>query len=101
MLGPSFAIRSRNIGNDLAFQLARAVSAKFDMVRAQNRTTELEKLLANFSEREQKVVEDLKENYNVVARLETKVAELKKREALAKKKAIKDFKSSDDFQEAI
>ena len=34
-------------------------------------------------------------------RLETEVAELKKREALDKKKSIKDFKSFDDFQEPI
>ena len=36
-----------------------------------------------------------------MARLEAEVAELKRNEALSKKKAVEDFKSSDDFQEAV
>ena len=36
-----------------------------------------------------------------MARLEAKLAVLKKKEAFAKKKAIEEFKSSDDFQKAM
>ena len=36
-----------------------------------------------------------------VARLEAKVVELRKEEALAQKKIIEEFKALDDFQEAI
>ena len=61
----------------------------------------MEKLLADFNEWEQKVVEDLKEKYEAMTRLEAKVAELKRNEALANKKAFEDFKSSNDFQEAV
>ena len=71
------------------------------MVRGQSRTSELEKLLAEFSEQEQMAVEDLKEKSKVVMRLEVEVAELKKNETLSKKKAIENFKSSDDFQEVV
>ena len=71
------------------------------MVWAQNRTIELEGLLVDFSERDRKVVEELKEKSKTVVRLEAEVAELKKRETLAKKKAIEEFKSLDDFHEAV
>ena len=67
------------------------------MVRAQSRTTEMEKLLAEFSEQEQKAIEDLKEKSKAMARLEVEMAELKKNEALSKNKAVEDFKSFDDF----
>ena len=67
------------------------------MVQTQSRTTELEKLLDDVSERQQKTVDDFKKKSEVVVRLETEVAELKRNEALAKKKAVEDFKSSDDF----
>ena len=36
-----------------------------------------------------------------MASLKAEVAELKKKEALAKRKAVEDFKSSDDFQGAV
>ena len=68
-----------------------------EKIRAQNWTIELEGLLADFSEWDQKALKELKEKSKTVERLEAEVAELKKREALAKKKAIEEFKSSDDF----
>ncbi|GFS39216.1 hypothetical protein Acr_00g0061690 [Actinidia rufa] len=68
------------------------------MVRAQNRTIELEKLLAKFGEWEQEATEELKEKIEAVAWLETEVAELKKNKALAKKKAVEEYKSLDDFR---
>ncbi|GFY90893.1 hypothetical protein Acr_07g0010890 [Actinidia rufa] len=47
-------------------------------------------------------LEKMKEDCDVtVARLEVEVAELKKNEALAKKRAIEEFKFSDDFQEPV
>ena len=64
---------------------------------AQNWTIELEGLLADFSELEQKTTKELNEKSKAVARLETEVAELKKREVLAKNKAIEEFKSSNGF----
>ena len=79
MLGSSLAVWSRDIGNDLAFQLVRANSTELEMVRAQNRITEFEKFLANFSEHEQKAIKDLKKKSNDVARLEAEVVEVKKK----------------------
>ena len=67
------------------------------MAQAQNWTIELEGLLVDFSERDRKAAEELKEKFETMVRLETKVAELKNKEALAKKKAIEEFKSSNDF----
>ena len=52
------------------------------MVRDQNQTRELEGLLGDFSERDKKVAEELKEKFEAVTRLEAEVAELKKNEAL-------------------
>ncbi|GFS38113.1 hypothetical protein Acr_00g0055780 [Actinidia rufa] len=51
--------------------------------------------------KEQKATKELKEKIEAVARLEVEVAELKKNEALAKGKAIKEYKSLDDFQDAV
>ena len=48
-----------------------------------------------------KATEEIKEKFETMARLEVEVVELKKKEALAKKKAIEEFKSSDDFQETV
>ena len=72
-----------------------------EMVQVQNRNIELEGLLDKFNNRDQTDAEELKDKSEIVARLEAKVAELKKKEVLAKKKAIKEFKSSDDFQKAV
>ncbi|GFS41990.1 hypothetical protein Acr_00g0077500 [Actinidia rufa] len=94
----SLTVRSRDIGNDATFQIAQAKSAEMEMAQAQNRTIELEGLLAEFGEREQKATEEFKEKTEAVARLEAEVVELKKNEALSKRKATEEFKSSDDFQ---
>ncbi|GFS33127.1 hypothetical protein Acr_00g0026490 [Actinidia rufa] len=61
----------------------------------------LEGLLTEFGEQEQKATKKLKEKIEAVARLEAEVAELKKNEALTKGKAIKEYKSLNDFQEAV
>ena len=45
----------------------------------------------DFSEREQKAIEDLKEKSEAVARLEAKVVELKRNEAFAKKKGVEEM----------
>ena len=71
------------------------------MVRVLIQTTELEKLLTDFNEQEQKAIEDLKEKSKSMMRLEAKLAELKRNKALAKKKTVEDFKSSNEFQEAV
>ena len=71
------------------------------MVWAQNQAIELKKLLANFDEQAKKAKTELKKRNEDVARLETKVAELEKQWALVKKSIIEEFKSSDDFQEAV
>ena len=65
-----------------------------EMIRVQNQNIELEGLLVEFSKRDQKVAKELNEKSETVARSEAEVAELKK-------KAIEEFKSSDDFQEAV
>ncbi|GFY88901.1 hypothetical protein Acr_06g0008410 [Actinidia rufa] len=44
---------------------------------------------------------ELKKKIEAVARLKAEVVELKKNEAFAKRKAIEEFKSSNDFQEAV
>ena len=67
------------------------------MVRAQNRTIELDGLLAEFGEQEKKTNAELNKKNEDVARLEAEVTELRKKEALAKKKAIEEFKSSDPW----
>ncbi|GFZ14659.1 hypothetical protein Acr_24g0008490 [Actinidia rufa] len=97
ILGASLAVRSKDVGNDSTFQIARVESAEMEMVQAQNQTIELKGLLAEFGEQEQKATEEHKENTVVVARLEAEVVELKKNEALTKRKVIEEFKSSDDF----
>ncbi|GFS38856.1 hypothetical protein Acr_00g0059850 [Actinidia rufa] len=52
---------------------------------------ELKGLLAKFSEREKKAVDELKARSNAVARLEEEVPELEKNEVLAKKKAVEEY----------
>ena len=47
------------------------------MVCAQNQTIELEGLLAEFGERQQKATEKLKEKAEAVARLKAEVVEIK------------------------
>ncbi|GFY95620.1 hypothetical protein Acr_10g0010050 [Actinidia rufa] len=101
VLRSSLTVQSRDIGNKATFQIARAESAEVKMVQAQSRIIELEGLLAVFSEREKKAVEELKAKIDAVARLEEEMAELKKNEALSKNKATEEYKSSNDFQKAV
>ena len=56
------------------------------MVRAQNRTIELDGLLAEFGEQEKKTNAELNKKNGDVVRLKAEVAELRKNEALAKKR---------------
>ncbi|PSS08034.1 Ribose-phosphate pyrophosphokinase [Actinidia chinensis var. chinensis] len=67
VLGSSFTVRSRDIGNEATFQIARAESAEIKMVQAQSWTIELEGLLVEFSEQEKKAAEELKAKIDVVA----------------------------------
>ena len=67
------------------------------MVWAQNQTIKLEGFLAEFGEQEKKTNVELNRKNEDVVRLEAEVAQLRKNEALAKNKAIKEFKSSNDF----
>ena len=78
MFGFFLTGRSRDVGNKASFQFARAELAEIEMVYAQNWTIELEGLLDEFGEREQKATEKLKKKTKAVARLEAEVAELKK-----------------------
>ena len=47
------------------------------------------------------MVDELKEKFETVARLDVEATELRKNEAFAKEKAVKEFKYSENFQEAI
>ena len=58
----------------------------------------MEGFLNEFGEREQKAIEELKEETEAMARLEAEVVELKKQQTLAKKLVVEEFKSSNDFQ---
>ncbi|GFS36694.1 hypothetical protein Acr_00g0047470 [Actinidia rufa] len=55
VLGSPLVVRSRDIGSEASFHVARAESAKIEMVQAQNWTIEMEGLLAEFGERDQNV----------------------------------------------
>ena len=101
MLKSSLAVQSKDIKNDAAFQVARADSVELEIVRAQNRAIELEGLLDEFSEKEQKAIEELKEKLEAVTRLETEVFELKRNEALAWSRILKKFRSLEDYQEEV
>ncbi|GFZ01053.1 hypothetical protein Acr_14g0006880 [Actinidia rufa] len=74
---------------------------ELEMVQAQNRTIDLERIMAEFAVQEKKASDELKAKSDALARLEEEVAELKKNEALAKKKAVEEYKASKDFQEAV
>ncbi|XP_057482144.1 uncharacterized protein LOC130769038 isoform X2 [Actinidia eriantha] len=97
VLASSLVGRGRELREEAIIQYARAESAGTEMARAQQRATELEGLVTELGDREQKATEELQkmeERDAIVARLETEMAELKK-------KAIAEFKASDEFQEAI
>ncbi|XP_057464218.1 uncharacterized protein LOC130753999 [Actinidia eriantha] len=86
-------------------QQALAISVGREMASVQKLTTELERQAAERRAREQQAVEELKktkEDHNAtVARFEKEVADLKDKSVLAKKSAIEEYKSSDDFQEVV
>ncbi|GFS40109.1 hypothetical protein Acr_00g0066810 [Actinidia rufa] len=67
----------------------------------QNRTIKLEGLLVEIVKKEKKASKELKVKSNALAKLEEEVAELKKNKALAKKKAVEEYKTSEDFNKAI
>ena len=50
---------------------------------------------------QKRTAEELKEKSEAVARLEADVARMKKNEALAHKRIIEEFKSSEDYQEEV
>ena len=85
MLGSSFAVQSRDIRSDAAFQFTRADSVELEMVQAQNWAIDLEKLLTYFDKQAKKVKTELR----------------KKNEDLARLEAIEEFKSLEDFEDVV
>ncbi|GFY82854.1 hypothetical protein Acr_02g0010940 [Actinidia rufa] len=79
VIGFCLAGHDKEMRDEAMTQQAQAALVESKMIRAQKLAVELERQL----------------------RLEKKVSELKKNEALAKKLAIEEYKSSNDFQEAI
>ena len=71
------------------------------MVWAQNCAITLEKLLVDFDDQANKAKSEFKKKNEDVTRLEVEVVELEKQWALAKKLAIKEFKSSNDFEDIV
>ncbi|GFZ03491.1 hypothetical protein Acr_16g0001150 [Actinidia rufa] len=85
------------IGTDLA----RADSTELEMVKAQNRASQAESQLASMGEQAMKTEAELKDKSDAMTRLEAEVAELTSKLVVAKKLAIEEFKSSDDFKDAV
>ncbi|GFY97468.1 hypothetical protein Acr_12g0000090 [Actinidia rufa] len=90
----SLALRSQEHLHDIDFHMARADSAKLELVKAQKRAVKAENRLAELSEEGSKPgteVDDLKAT----------VAELTNKLAKAKELAIEDFKTSGEFKAAV
>ncbi|GFS38252.1 hypothetical protein Acr_00g0056490 [Actinidia rufa] len=77
----ALALRSQDHQNNYHFQLDRTNFAELEMAM--------------------KIEAELKDKSEAMARLEAEVAELTSKLALAKKLAIEEFKSSDDFKDAV
>ncbi|PSS08050.1 Transporter MCH1 [Actinidia chinensis var. chinensis] len=103
VLASSLAESGLELRDGKMTQQAQAKSVEMEMVQAQQRTTELEKKVVKFGRNE--VVDELRklreERDATVDGLEKEVAELKKKEVLAKKSAIQEYKSSNDFEEEL
>ena len=94
MLGSSLAGRNREMKDEATLQQGRATSLEGEMTRAQKLATELEGQLAEFRVREQQALDELKKTKED---RDATMGRLEKQVALAKKIAIEEFKSSDDF----
>ncbi|GFY90807.1 hypothetical protein Acr_07g0010040 [Actinidia rufa] len=85
-------------------ELDRAISRLFQGI-GEKLASDLERQLADVRIREHQAVDELKnmkeDRATTVVRLEAEVSELKKGEALDEKKAIEEFKSSNDFQGGV
>ncbi|GFZ06719.1 hypothetical protein Acr_18g0008890 [Actinidia rufa] len=97
----ALALRSQDHQNDFHFQLARADLAELEMVQAQNRAFKAKNQLATLGEQAMKTKAELKDKSEAMAWLEDEVAELSNKLAHAKKLAIDEFKSSNDFKDTI
>ncbi|GFZ00929.1 hypothetical protein Acr_14g0005640 [Actinidia rufa] len=93
--------QSQEHQNDLDFQIARTNSAELKLIKAQNRALKVEGQLAELGEQAATIGAELKDKSEAVARLEAEVAELTSKLFQAKKLAIEEFKSSDDFKVAV
>ncbi|GFS42513.1 hypothetical protein Acr_00g0080240 [Actinidia rufa] len=101
ILGSSLAVRSRDFAESALNQKAVAESAEMEMVRAQNRTIELEGALAKEKAKGKKLAEDADARSKVIAKLEARISELEKSQSLTQGRIIAAFKESDDFLEAV
>ena len=77
MLVSSLTVQSRDREHDAIFQNARADSVELEMVRAQNRAIEAEKLLNELVEQVNVAKDEMKKKSEDMAKLEEVVAELK------------------------
>ncbi|XP_057490042.1 uncharacterized protein LOC130776032 isoform X1 [Actinidia eriantha] len=108
VVGSSLASRGRELRDEVTLQQGRAASLEGKMARAQKFADDLEGRMDELKVREQQVTEELskvKDDREAIAeklvKLEMVVVELRSKEAHSKKLAIEEFKSSDDFQEAV
>ncbi|GFZ00417.1 hypothetical protein Acr_14g0000530 [Actinidia rufa] len=97
----SLTLRNQEHQNDLDFQIACTNSVELELVKAQNRAPKAESQLVELGEQTAKSGAELKDKFKAMARLEAEVAELTRKLALAKKLILEDFKSSDDFKDAV
>ena len=98
MVGSSLASRGREMKDEIILQQGRIASLEGEMARAQKLANDLEGQLATARVREQQAAEELRK---VTRDRDVMVVRLKKQMAHAKKLAIEEFKSSNDFQDAV
>ncbi|GFZ00948.1 hypothetical protein Acr_14g0005830 [Actinidia rufa] len=101
ILGSSLAVRSRDFAESALNQKAVAESAEMEMVRAQNRTIELEGALAEEKAKGKKLAQDADARDKVIARLEARISELERSQSVTQGRIIAAFKESDDFLEGV
>ncbi|PSS34994.1 Myosin-10 like [Actinidia chinensis var. chinensis] len=106
--GSSLANRSWIMRDELTLQQGCSASFEGEMTCAQNSTAELDKQMSELKVQKQKATEELARvrGYQEaiaekLAKLEMVVADLRDGEARSKKLAVEEFKSSDEFQDAV
>ncbi|GFS30825.1 hypothetical protein Acr_00g0014370 [Actinidia rufa] len=105
MLGSSLTGRSREMRDGEMTQQVNAKSIRDEMVQAQNVAKDLKGRVAKLKLKKQHAAERLirmKEDHAAaLKRLEKEMAKLRDKEALAKTLAVEEYKSFDDFKEAV